>query len=168
MTNQVPKAAIPNARWSLAHLSTGPLDHSALPLHIVICPPEPDLLKYLRFPWSGRPRDCLGGSICRTAVRYANPFNYCYLKLIDEPTDVSNGFGIRKRLRLRLRLRFGKRLRFRLRLRSRARFRSRRACRRRSRYSSRYVQTNSEFYFERSKEFSIYDFRLTTGERPDL
>ena len=27
------------------------------------------------FPGSGRPRDCLGGSVCRTAARYANPFN---------------------------------------------------------------------------------------------
>jgi hypothetical protein len=101
MTNQVPKEAIPNARQSLAHLSTGPLDHSALPLHIVICPPEPDLLIYLQFPWSGRPRDCLGASVCRTAARYANPFNYCYLKPNDDSNGFWNDFWNRKRLRLR-------------------------------------------------------------------
>ena len=92
MTNQVPKAGIPNARWSLAHLSTGPLDHSALTLHIVICPPKPDLLKYLHFPWSGRPRDCPQGSVCRTAARYTKPFNFGYLKPKDKPKDTSNGF----------------------------------------------------------------------------
>jgi hypothetical protein len=59
------------------------------------------LLKNLRFPWSGRPRDCLGASVCRTAARYANPFNYCYLKPKDETNDATNGFWIRKRLRLR-------------------------------------------------------------------
>jgi hypothetical protein len=63
------------------------------------------LLIYLEFPWSGRPRDCLGGSVCRTAARYTNPFNYGYLKPKDEPNDASNGFwnGLWNRKRLRLR-----------------------------------------------------------------
>jgi hypothetical protein len=64
----------------------------AFPLHIVICPPEPDLLIYLELPWSGRPRDCPRGSIRRSDARYANPFNYGYLKPKDEPKDASNGF----------------------------------------------------------------------------
>jgi hypothetical protein len=59
------------------------------------------------FPWSGRPTDCLGGRVCRTAATYANPFNYGYLKPIDEPNGDSNGFwkGFWNRKRLRLRIR---------------------------------------------------------------
>ncbi len=52
-----------------------------------------------------------------------------------------NGFWNRKRLRLRYRTR--------LRLRLGLRFRRGRACRRRSRHNPAYVQTNSEFYFEK-------------------
>jgi hypothetical protein len=73
--------------------------------HIVMHPPTPDLLRNPHFPWSGRPTDCPGGSVCRTAARYTNPFNYSYLKPIDESNDASNGFSIRKRLRLRERFR---------------------------------------------------------------
>jgi hypothetical protein len=73
-------------------------------------------------PWSGRRRDCPQGSVCRTAARYANSFNYGYLKPKDEPNDASNGFWNDFWNRKRLRLRFGKRLRSRLRSRSKARF----------------------------------------------
>jgi hypothetical protein len=55
--------------------------------------------------WSGRPRDCLGGSVRRTAARYADYFNYGYLKPIDESNGASNGFRNdfwnKKTLRLR-------------------------------------------------------------------
>jgi len=115
--------------------------------------------------WSGRPRDCLGGSVCRTAVRYARPFNYGYLKPIDEPNDTSNGFWEGFSNRKRLRLRFRARLRLRLRLRFRCRHRCRRACRRRSRHSSRYVQMNSEFYFEKHNARSE---RETPNSKPQI
>jgi hypothetical protein len=128
-------------------------------------------------PWGWQTGDCPGGGN-RGRNRFRLRLRY---RLMTEPSfdanDTAMGFWNRKRLRLR----FGKRLRSRLRLRSKARFRSRRKCRRRSRQSSSYVQTNSEFYFEKynarsereipnpklqipSRELELRGGRVTRGE----
>jgi hypothetical protein len=99
-------------------------------------------------PWSRRPRDRLGGSVCQTAARYANPFNYCYLRPKDEPNGDSKGFwndfwnGFLNKVRFSA----GCSPEFRLRL--RPRFRWRRACRRGARHRSAYAERYDQGYEE--------------------
>jgi hypothetical protein len=43
-------------------------------------------------PWSGRPRDCLGGGIGRYGARYSKSRDWRYFKTINEPNDDVNYF----------------------------------------------------------------------------
>jgi hypothetical protein len=43
-------------------------------------------------PGSGRPRDCLGGSICRYGTRHDKPSDCLCFQMNKEPNDDAKGF----------------------------------------------------------------------------